>query len=214
MRKKDFIPVKDFVLFRELFGTAANIHILRGLLSALLNTRSEGLEDILIKNIKTESVEEKEDVCSLDVVVVSGEGRIINLELQTLRCDYYREKCLYVWAKHCEDAVGKLSGILEIPQVSCINIIDFNLFESEKYATFTVFGEVNRKESLSEDVPLSFYELKKLPPVTDENKSDPVLQWLRLINAESEEDLKAIEQSDIPEIIEAIKIVRFFNSDK
>jgi len=56
--------------------------------------------------------------------------------------------------------------------------------------------------------------LKKLPPGTEENRYDPVLQWLRLINAETEEDLKMSEKSDIQEIRDAVTVVRTFSADE
>ena len=59
-----------------------------------------------------------------------------------------------------------------------------------------------------------FYELNKLPPVTEENENDPALQWLRLINAETEEDLDMLENTNIPEIKDAVNVVRFFSGDK
>ena len=59
-----------------------------------------------------------------------------------------------------------------------------------------------------------FYELNKLPPVTEENEKDPVLQWLRLINAETEDDLNMLENSNIPEIKDAVEVVKFFSGDE
>ena len=54
-----------------------------------------------------------------------------------------------------------------------------------------------------------FYELNKLSPVTEEIKQNPVLQWLRLINAETEDDLNMLENSNIPEIKDAVEDVKF-----
>jgi len=39
---------------------------------------------------------------------------------------------------------------------------------------------------------LQFYELKKFPPLTDTDSSRDL--WLKLINAETEEELKKIER--------------------
>ena len=61
---------------------------------------------------------------------------------------------------------------------------------------------------------LYFFELKKLPVKTEENKNDPLLQWLWLIDAETEEELKMLEKSDIPEIREAVNVVRYFSADE
>ena len=61
---------------------------------------------------------------------------------------------------------------------------------------------------------LHFFELKKLPAKTEENKNDPLLQWLWLIDAETEEELKMLEKSDIPEIREAVNVVRYFSADE
>ena len=59
-----------------------------------------------------------------------------------------------------------------------------------------------------------FYELNKLPDVTEENKQNPVLQWLRLINAETEDDLNMLENSNIPEIKDAVEVIKFFSGDE
>ncbi|MCL2400994.1 MAG: Rpn family recombination-promoting nuclease/putative transposase [Defluviitaleaceae bacterium] len=49
---------------------------------------------------------------------------------------------------------------------------------------------------------LQFYELKKLPPLTDTDSSRDL--WLKLINAETEEELKKIEEMRVPVMSEAI----------
>ena len=63
-------------------------------------------------------------------------------------------------------------------------------------------------------IEIYLYELNRLPPVTEENENDPALQWLRLINAETEEDLDMLENTNIPEIKDAVNVVRFFSGDK
>ena len=63
-------------------------------------------------------------------------------------------------------------------------------------------------------IEIYLYELNRLPPVTEENENAPALQWLRLINAETEEDLDMLENTNIPEIKDAVNVVRFFSVDK
>ena len=63
-------------------------------------------------------------------------------------------------------------------------------------------------------IEIYLYELNRLPPVTEENENAPALQWLRLINAETEEDLDMLENTNIPEIKDAVNVVRFFSGDK
>ena len=63
-------------------------------------------------------------------------------------------------------------------------------------------------------IEIYLYELNRLPPVTEENENAPALQWLRLINAETEEDLDMLENTNIPEIKNAVNVVRFFSVDK
>ena len=74
--------------------------------------------------------------------------------------------------------------------------------------------EVTRNEEYSDKTALHFFELKKLPEKTEENKNDPLLQWLWLINAETEEELDMLEKSDIPEIRDAVNVVRYFSADE
>ena len=63
-------------------------------------------------------------------------------------------------------------------------------------------------------IEIYLYELNRLPHVTEENENAPALQWLRLINAETEEDLDMLENTNIPEIKDAVNVVRFFSVDK
>ena len=63
-------------------------------------------------------------------------------------------------------------------------------------------------------IEIYLYELNRLPHVTEENENAPALQWLRLINAETEEDLDMLENTNIPEIKDAVNVVRFFSGDK
>ena len=88
------------------------------------------------------------------------------------------------------------------------------MFKCREYKSHFTLREVTRNEEYSDKMALHFFELKKLPAKTEENKNDPLLQWLWLIDAETEEELKMLEKSDIPEIREAVNVVRYFSADE
>ncbi|MCL2367260.1 MAG: Rpn family recombination-promoting nuclease/putative transposase [Oscillospiraceae bacterium] len=66
--------------------------------------------------------------------------------------------------------------------------------------------EVTTHEALTDKQSLHFYELKKLPPLkpTDNTKD----LWLKLFNAETEEDLAKIEALEVSIMSEAIGAYR------
>jgi len=55
---------------------------------------------------------------------------------------------------------------------------------------------------------LHFYELKKLPPLAENDKTSGKDLWLKLFRAETEEDLTAIEKLEVPIMSEALQAYR------
>ena len=72
--------------------------------------------------------------------------------------------------------------------------------------------EKNRHEVLTDKFGIHFFELKKIGK--NPNKDNPMELWLQLINAETEEELDMLENTNVQEISKAILVLRELNADE
>jgi len=214
MSKKEIVKPKIDIVFKKLFGVSENLHILRAFLCAVLDMDKEMLEEIVIENNEIIPDFADEKTGRVDIKVTTRDKKTINVELQSAWYKNYKERSLFYWAKLFTYGFKKGCKYGELPGTICINIIDFSLFDCKEYDSCFTLLERRRNEEYNGSMALYFFELNKLPQATAENRSDPVLQWLRLIDAESEDELKMLEKSEIPEIRDAVSTVRFFSKDE
>ena len=140
------------------------------------------------------------------------DGRIINIELQVNKESFFKERTLFYWSKLYSEELLAGDEYTELKQTICINIINFNLFECEDYHSNFKILESERKELLTDKFAIHFFELKK---VGKYRKNKRMEDWLNLINAETEGDLMAIQQSStIPEVQDTIVMLRHLSADQ
>ena len=87
------------------------------------------------------------------------------------------------------------------------SIVDFVLFDdSGEYRSFFQPLEITRHTLLSDKMGFYFFELPKLPETVNEN--DPLLLWMSLFSADTEEKLEKIKKMEVPVMSEAINAYR------
>lgn len=91
-------------------------------------------------------------------------------------------------------------------------IVNFNLFDCPDYHSHFKIMEKNRHKVLSDHFAIHFFELKKIGK--HPNKDKPLELWLQLINAETEEELQMLEQTNVQEISQAILVLRELSADE
>jgi hypothetical protein len=84
--------------------------------------------------------------------------------------------------------------------------MDFSLFDCKEYRSEFQALEVTRHEPLTDKMSLRYFELPKLPEVIDANNKLEL--WLSLFKAETEEELKKIEETEVSVMQEAIGAYR------
>jgi len=85
--------------------------------------------------------------------------------------------------------------------------LGFNQFPNpEKFHHEFQCLEITTHEPLTDKMALHFYELKKLPPLAKTDSGRDL--WLKLFNAETEEELKKIEEMGVSFMSEAIMAYR------
>ena len=199
------------VIFKRVFGNDSNKAIIAAFISDLLEIPRESIKAIYINNVALtpEYLDMKFSRLDLRLDI---DGRIVNIEMQVNRETDFKERTLFYWSKlHSEELrTGEEYG--ELKQTICINIINFDLFDCEDYHSRFKVLETERHEVLTEKFAIHFFELKKLSKFKKNRRME---DWLNLINAETEGDLMAIQQTtQIPEVKDTIVMLRQLSADE
>ncbi len=210
-KDEKIVKLKLDVIFKRVFGNEKNEKIIAAFISDLLEIPRKSIKKIYINNVELtpEYLEQKFSRLDLKMDV---DGRIINIELQVNKESFFKERTLFYWSKLYSEELLAGDEYTELKQTICINIINFNLFECEDYHSNFKILESERKELLTDKFAIHFFELKK---VGKYRKNKRMEDWLNLINAETEGDLMAIQQSTtIPEVQDTIVMLRHLSADQ
>ena len=191
---------KTDILFRLLFTKYP--HLLEKLIAQLLKIPSESIAhfEIMSPEMPPDTIGKK--FCRLDILM-KVDGRQVNLELQVKNEHDYPERTLLNWARIYSNALPVGDDYSNLPRTIVISIINFTLFRkcTSFHSEFQIL-EVTRNELLTDKMVMHFFELPKLPKSV--SRDDLLLQWLALFKANTEEDLKMIEELGVSELNEAV----------
>ena len=191
------------VLFKWLFTRHQDL--LERLVAGMLGIPQDSISEFVVTNpdIPPEVIGEK--LCRLDISMIV-DGRRIGLEVQVSNEGDYPERSLYYWAREYSSALQAGGEYIDLPRTIIISILGFKLFGCDEYYSEHMALEVTRHTVLTDRLCLKYYELPKLPDI--ENADDELELWLTLFNAKTEEDLKRIEDLEVPVMKQAIGAYR------
>ena len=194
---------KNDVLFKMLF--VKNQDLLKNLVADLLGIRIDSIGDFEITNPEMPPEVVNDKFCRIDINM-TVDGQRIDLELQKTNEGDYPERSLYYWAREYSTALGKGEEYTDLPRTIVISIVAFKLFDCEEFYSEYRLLEVTRHTQLTDRMCLLYFELPKLPEVT--NADDKLKLWLALFNAETEDDIAKIEAMGVPVMEQAIGAYR------
>ena len=140
------------------------------------------------------------------------DDREVNIEIQLYFEPDFSERTLYYWARMFSEDLRSGGVYGDLKKTICINIINFDMFDCADYHSCFLAMEQDRGEVLSDKFAIHFFELKKLSRF---RKDKPMDEWLRVINAETEEELMEVMQTtQIPEIKRTIVKLRQMSADE
>ena len=122
----------------------------------------------------------------LDVKVFLQDGTRINLEMQLRRQKFWEKRSLYYLAKMYADILFVGEHFDRLRKCVGISILDFNLTDNDRYHSVYRMRDETGKD-YSDLLELHIIELRKT--LTGNSRLD---DWIRLFNAETEEDLHMI----------------------
>jgi predicted transposase/invertase (TIGR01784 family) len=174
----------------------------------LLDISHDSITEFAITNpeIPPETLGDK--FCRLDINMTVN-GQRVDLEIQIENEGNYPERSLFIWAKEYSTGISMGENYKNLPRTIVISILGFNQFaDNKKYHHEFQCLEVTTHAPLTDKMALHFYELKKLPPLAENDKTNGKDLWLKLFQAETEEDLAAIEKLEVSEMSEVLQAYR------
>lgn len=205
------VKLKLDVIFKRVFGDPSHEDIIISFVAALLEIPPESINKVTINNVELapEIIDQK--FSRLDLCMHVND-KIVNIEMQIGYEPDFGDRTLYYWSRLYGNDLKSGDEYGDLHQTICINIINFNYFDCQEYHSCFKVMETQRHNILSNKFAIHFFELKKL----GKNKSGkPMDDWLRLVNAETEEELMDImESTSIPEVKKTVVILKELSSDE
>ena len=202
------------VVFKMIFADPEGEGCLKSLISSIIGIPKEEITELTIENAEMipELVEDK--FSRLDIKARVN-GRKINIEIQVAYDKDYISRTIFYWAKLFTEGFKKGTSYSKLSETISINILGFDWFECDEYWSHYQLIEKDRGDLLTDKVSFHYLELKK---AAKEHGDSTLLQWLHLINAETEDDLMAAEalaqKTNVPEIQDAIVRIRTLSADE
>ena len=194
------ISLKYDFSFKYLF---LNGTVRRYFIRDILGISLEEIHSVRLANTFLWKRHRKQKQGILDVVVELNNDSTVNIELQIEVLSYWDKRSLFYLSKLFTE--GLLSGqkYEKLKRCICISILGFNLDERPEYHKVYRLRDETGYE-FSDMLEIHVIELNK--PLGGTDRMD---EWIRLFNAETEEELEMLETStENWGIIEAVKEVR------
>ena len=199
-------PKNDYV-FKKIFGDERNKDILIAFLKAVLKIDIEDVQ-ILNSELPKENISDKKSI--LDIRATINNNVEIDIEIQVSRTIYMPQRSLYYWSKiYCEqlESGEKYS---KLKKTICINILDFNTLDTNKYHSMFKIKENEENYVLTDLLEIHFLEMKKLDGYKE---NDDLSQWVSFIKADSREVLEKMAKVN-PNIDKAVNVLTTMSQDK
>jgi predicted transposase/invertase (TIGR01784 family) len=176
------------LLFKMLFRNYPAL--LKRVVAMMLRIAPDSIDSMVVTNpeIPPDALHEKS--CRLDIAM-KVDGRLVNLEVQVANEGNYSERSLFHWARLYSSGLKAGNNYSELPPTITINIIAFNLFESDGFYSEFRPLEVTRHTLLTDRQCICYFELGKLPKPAEGD--DELKLWMALFNAKTEEELTKLK---------------------
>ncbi|MGN0608167.1 MAG: Rpn family recombination-promoting nuclease/putative transposase [Oscillospiraceae bacterium] len=205
---RNVISAKLDIIFKKLF--TENEDMLHSFVASMLDIPQENISEIKITNpeLPPETLSGKFSRLDLSLKV---DDRLVNVEIQVKNDADYRDRTLFYWAKLYSSELKSGEDYSELKQTITINIINFNMFAGEDYHTEVAAMIKGTDEVFSDKFGIHFFELKKVGKKPNPDNSREL--WLQFINADSEEELEMISQTNVPIMKKAVNVIYDMSED-
>ena len=198
------------VAFKALF--VRNPYLLKGFLSDTLDL---GLtNDDYIQILNPEMVPDKVDgkMNRLDLRVQTP-NRKYNVEMQAQKNGFSPDRVLHYWSRLYVADIQSGESYRRLETTYSVNVLGFEYFDCDScYSSFSIL-ENKRRELFTDKLSIHIFELPKVSRET--SLSSRALDWLKAIQADSEETLKTIsDNTENPTVRQAAGAILELNADE
>lgn len=215
MAIKRLKPKNDFI-FQRLFGEQETADSLISLLNAILRLEGErrivNLTIIENKQLAKKLIDDKTG--RLDVRAETADRVQINIEVQLTDYRNMPRRSLFYLSKLYADSIKSGGRYEELKKTIAINIVDFRLFDFERFhITFHFYEDNEDRFMLTDAMEVHFIEYPKFK-ATRKDLEDPLHRWLLFLDEKLPEDqLKELIEMD-PVIGKAEERLEWLSSDE
>ena len=210
---RNIVKAKLDIIFKKLFTDEGNLHILQAFLSDILEIPYESINNIIVLNseIMPENIIEK--YSRMDIKMTVDGNRLINVEMQIKDEGDYKDRSMYYLSKLYSNQLKSGDGYGKLNQCISINVLNFILFDewTDFHSSFRM-REDKRNSVLTDNFIAHYFELKKIGKNFDKNNKQEL--WLRLINAETEDELDMLQQTGVKSIQDAVVVLHKMSADE
>ena len=205
----ELLSAKTDIVFKKIF--IENEDLLQDFLANMLDIPVKDIVDIEIKNTEIQPDSPDGKVSRLDLNMTVNEMRV-NVEIQVRKQTDYKERSLFYWSKLFTFDFKSGDPYRKLKKTITINLIDFNMFSSDKNYHTEIVPVIKGTDTVfSDKMSIHFFELRKVG--RELNADDRKKIWLQFINADKKEEFKMLENSNIPEISKAVRVIRDMSAD-
>ena len=209
---RNIVKAKLDIIFKKLFTDEGNQHLLQAYLSDTLGIPYDSIENLVVLNseIMPDSITEK--YSRMDIRMKAN-GRLINVEMQIKDEGDYKDRSMYYLSKLYSNQLKSGDGYGKLNQCISINVLNFILFDewADFHSSFRM-REDKRNSVLTDNFIAHYFELKKIGKNFDKNNKQEL--WLRLINAETEDELDMLQQTGVKQIQDAVVVLHKMSADE
>lgn len=211
----NIVSPKYDIVFKSIFTDPEAPEILQGFIAEALGINYDSIKNIVIGNTEIHPDRDDEKFSRLDLLA-DVDGKKVNIEIQCTAQGDYADRSLYYWAKTFGSQLRSGMGYKDLPNVICINIVDFNIFkEHDDYASSFEIYDTAHKVKLTDRFRTIYYELPKALSRKEGLGYEGLDAWIRFFNVSSEEELTMLERATVNEPMKkAVLTLRKLSDDE
>ena len=202
-------PKVDYA-FKLIFGDSQYPEITKSLLNSILTLPSgQKIVDVKINSPNIDRRFKDDKYSIMDIYAIANDSTLINVEMQMINRDDMIERTLYYMSRMIAGQLKSGKNYRSLRQTVCINFVDFELFDDNKYAHNEFCYRTERNDLLTNLTQIHFIELPKAEK-GGIIENEMLQKWVKFINNPSSEEVKMFI-SEYAEIGEAKKILSIAN---
>ena len=185
MAKQENLKPKNDVIFKNLFSKNGNEEMLAEIIGEGLKIKVEEIE--VEKEVELSKMHVNEKYGRLDLRVIVNKNIMVIIEMQRTDNCNMTKRALFYAGKLIGSSLKSKETYDNIKDIYMINILNYNILETEEYSTDTVIVDSKyRKYIIIEGIKFYFIELPKFREQVKDPKTK-LEQWLAFIDYENKE---------------------------